>query len=173
MVDRVKRFTGLDDRIRWQVLNTGDYQVKLPGPPQPINAGDAPVQSIKLDFFKAECDQPISRLVFAVGAGKLPMNAKGKDAKPATDQWFEQIAEEIVAQSRGKHNGQMTSIRYRGFPGRQWEIQLPEQGQVRIVQVIVVMDRLYYLGAEGFALTARDDHVRTFFNSFHVPRAAN
>lgn len=173
MVERFKRFTGLEERIDWQEFNTPDYRVSMPGPAQPVKAGDAPIQSVKLDFFKADSDQPISKLVVVVGSGEIPENANGDDPKPATDEWFDQLAREISAQSRGLQSDQITRIKYRGFPGRQWEIQLPDQGQIRIVQVIVVMDRLYYLAAEGFALSARDGQVRTVFNSFHVPRARN
>jgi hypothetical protein len=172
MVERVKRFTGLDDGIQWQVLDTGDYQVKMPGPEQPHQARDLPIRSIKLDFLRADCERPIiGQLVFIVGSGELPENANGDDPKPATDAWFDQLAKEIVAQSGGLLRGLLERPKYGdSFPGRQLQIQLPEN-TVRIVRVFVIKGRLYYLAVEGFALSANDHHARPFFESFHVPRA--
>jgi hypothetical protein len=164
MVERFKRFTGLEERIDWQNHDTGDYQVSMPGPAKPVAVRDVPIRSIPLVWFRADCDQPLGPLTSIVGSADLPDHA-GNDA------WFDQITKEIVRESGGQQRGQTSSIRYaRSFPGRQLEILLPDKSTIRIVRVFVIQGRFYYLAIEGFAIKARDRHPQTFFDSFQVPR---
>ena len=165
MVERFKRFTGLEEQIDWQNHDTGDYHVSMPGPPKPVAGREVPIRSIPVDWFKADCDQPLGSLVSVVGSANLPDHA-GNDA------WFDQISREIVRESGGQQRGQTSTIRYAGsFPGRQLEILLPDKSTIRIVRVFVIQGRFYYLAIEGFAIKALDRHPKSFFDSFHVPRA--
>jgi hypothetical protein len=170
MVDKARRFVGAEDRVHWQQLRTADYEVSMPGPPQPIAEGDSPIQSVKLDCRTADCGKVIlGQYLFVVGSGRSPDNAS--DPKPGSDEWFKQIVDEIVHRSGGQLHNEAHSIQYNQFfPGRELEIVFPGEAPIRIVRVYLIRGHIYYLSAQGIGMNLNDDYARIFFRSFRVPR---
>jgi hypothetical protein len=175
LVEKARHFLERDDQIQWKQLLTEDYMVKMPSPHEPVEEGDRPIQSIKLNCRAAECGQAIlGDYHFVVGSGRVEAE-EANNPKPGTDEWFQQIVDESVRRSGGKlaFNG-VRAIQYRdSFPGREFEIVLPDNAGNRIVRLYLVRGRLYYLSAQGSMMSEHDPFGRTFFGSFEVVAKKN
>ena len=170
LVDKARHFIGKDDEVQWKQLQTEDFAIIMPSPVEPVEEGDRPIQSIQLKYRAAECGQAIlGEYRFVAGSGRVAAE-DAKDPKPGTDEWFQQIVDESVRRSGGKlaFNG-ARSIQYRDFfPGREFEIMLPDNAGTRIVRLYLVRGHLYYLSAQGIVMNPNDSFGRTFFGSFQV-----
>ncbi len=135
MVDQVKKMTGTEEGLSWNVFNQrkeGDYQVKMPGRPDRIkDQHQQPIPSLNLICYKSLHQPPIlGSYTFVVGSVKLP--ARATDPMPGTDAWFDRIIGEIVDHSGGQlhaefdpqsNSGWPTGPRDRNPTPRRWQRQ--------------------------------------------------
>lgn len=170
LVDKARRLVGRDEEVQWKHMQTEDFVVIMPSSHQPLEEGDRPIQSIKLNYRAAECGQAIlGEYRFVAGSGPVAADP-ARDPRPGSDGWFQEMVDEAVRHSGGKLtiNG-ARPIQYRDFfPGREFEIMLPDNAGTRIVRLYLVRGRLYYLSAQGIVMSEHDPFGRRFFGSFQV-----
>jgi hypothetical protein len=159
MVDRVKRFFGAGAEWKEFRPKQGDFKVLMPG--RVFATNDQPLAGWKLQCNKAMQKTLTSVNTYVVGWGE--------DARfgRADDQWFN-LAKQAVTKGAGEGEVNETVIELQQSPGRQWVIERPDGGTVRIVQVFRIQDRVYFLSAEGHKLSPNDDETKAFFASFLV-----
>lgn len=86
---------------------------------------------------------------------------------PGSDGWFQDARNALLADGGLLRREFQTS---HGFlQGREWEIQLPPAGLVRIVRLYVGRGKVYYLAVEGEQLDPSHPDVQRFFRSFFIP----
>lgn len=166
MVDDVKKFFGTDGN--WVRFTRGDgYQVKMPGEPTQID--EQPLRPLaQLTCYKSTYRAPfIGPYDFIAGSGRPQMNPNGP--APGTDVWYDRVCDQIVDRG-GQLEGKPDPVTHQDFPGRQLVIDLGA-GHVRVVRVFFIKGRAYYLCVEGPGLTAENELVAEFFDSFLVPGA--
>ena len=104
MVERIKRFTGLEDRVHWQDFSTADYRVRLPGPPEPLDEQDQPLRRSSSSYYDRGMNASFwDDTSWSVGSLRVPPNNGDDNAeKPGTATWFKEVEREIVNRSGGK-----------------------------------------------------------------------
>lgn len=174
MVDRVKKALKLDDGIKWQDFTPEEkhYKVKMPGRPRDAFPQEQPFPKVlKLKCHTATHVNPIlGAYTFVAGSAEVRAKPNANGPEPGTDAWFELVVGEIEAQTKGKAS-QPVTVQHQGFPGREVEITLPNDGKVRVVRVFVIKGRVYYLSVEGVGMSATEDSAVEFFESFLVNNA--
>jgi predicted Zn finger-like uncharacterized protein len=176
-VDRVRRFFGVNPTwTKFEPVGAG-YRVEWPGPSEEYK--DAPPSSLVV----LACHK-VSR--GGVGMGKDDSFVVGSSLEltprpgeqPGDDAWFERLAADVAAQSRGTLRGQAEKVTSRGpgaAPGRQVVIDL--KGTTRVAQVFCLSwkdgrgtpkYRVYYAAIEGVGMSPDDRAAMAFFGSFVV-----
>jgi hypothetical protein len=148
----------------WHEVNPADptYEAKLPGEPGPPTV-EHPLKGVSLTCYAASRKQFTQTFVCVVGSGQDDQPGKGNG-----DAWFDAATADLVAASGGTLRGQPRKVRHLDqYPGREWVIQLPRKGAVRVVRVYRAAGRVYYLAAEGPHVD-KHDITREFFDSFMV-----
>jgi hypothetical protein len=170
MVERIKRFTGLEERVRWRDFNTPDYRIQFPGTPEPLDGPDEPLASLKLKYFTAAHEhQFLGRYRFICGALRLgAVNDVNLD-QLGSPEWYKKMTREIVTRSGGQQSGEASEVEYpANWRGRQLLIHFPDRGTFRVVRLYVIRGTVYYLSVEGTSVDADDELARVFFNSFQA-----
>ena len=168
MVERIKRFTGWEEKLEWQELKSGGYRVMMPGPPLEVPEKEAPIQSlVKLNCYSTSHDRPwFERYIFIVGSARLGNRAAG--LKPGTKEWFELARREIETLSGRTVKGERP-IDHNGFSGQEWVFQQDKSQMTRVVRLFVIRGSVYYLSVEGKRVPQNDELAQYFFGSFNVP----
>src|SRR5262249_25770372 len=145
MVDKVKKVTGWEEGMDWQVFkaNPGGYQVKLPGKPIVTKEDrDQPIPTvIRLDCYKLSHKTPfLGDYVFVAGASpKLKPIVKAKDdgPEPGTDEWYDRAVQEIVDRSGGQLvQDSSRAVPQQEFMGREFVIEF-KNGKARVVHLFL------------------------------------
>ncbi len=169
-VDRIRKFFGADHNWSFFSPPNGTFRVKMPGHPMPVKPQPLPLAV--LENFQSSHKAPfLGQFIFIAGSGK-PRNIPGKAKGPApgTPEWFD-AAINLILEGSGGTLVEQTEITHQGFPGRELEIRLGDDGEVRLVRVYFVKKRVYYLSVEGVGLEPDDDYAKPFFDSFYVEDA--
>jgi hypothetical protein len=171
MVEHIKRFTGLEDRVPWRDFSTRDYKIRLPGQHMDLDEQDQPLASLQLRYYTVTHERPLlGRLRFVCGSLRLPPNRDDGDAgKPGTAAWFDEVTREIVERSGGKKIKEPDTISYDDQPrGREVWIALPDEETNRVVRVYVIRGTVYYLSVQGMKVAPQDELPQGFFTSFQA-----
>jgi hypothetical protein len=171
VVDRVRRFFGIE--LPWVEFHPPQaaYKVKLPVQPQPV--ADRPMTLVVVSCHEANHANRFGFSRYVVGSSMT--NPRGPRGAPAigVDAWFTAAEADITREARVTKPVRSERIKHQDvFPGLQLELTLPDDN-IRIVRIYVVRNRVYYLAVEGPALAPDDDHVEQFFDSFEVVDGAN
>jgi len=169
MVERIKRFTGLEERVPWREFTTPDYVVSLPAQAERLDGQDEPLTSLKLKYYTASLERQIQgRFRFVCGSFRLPPN-NGDDnvVQPGTAAWFDEVIREIAERSGGKQLKDPDTISYDDRPrGRELWIALPDGEINRVVRIYVIRGAVYYLSVQGTKVAPQDDLPHVFFRDF-------
>jgi hypothetical protein len=147
------------------------YSVKMPEPPTADNqCQPIPKIQLKCHTLSHKVDA-VDQFSFVVGADTTPNGAKGP--KSVTNhQWLKMTAESIIAATQGEldpNQEKQNETDLSGNDYRQFGIKLGEdKTKTRIVRLVVVNNRLFYLSLEGTHLSWEDEIARRFFDSFKV-----
>jgi len=144
--------------------NEKEYSVMLPADPvddstcKPVpNIEDLKCHTLAHD------DDLIGHYMFVVGAGTTPRGVKDSD-----EQWFQDTAQRIVVESKGKLDSKEKVQDRSGHKGWQYFIKVGDQ--TRIVRLFVKSGHVYYLSIERADLSVENEVVQHFFNSFTIKR---
>ncbi|MBA4188315.1 MAG: hypothetical protein C0467_09945 [Planctomycetaceae bacterium] len=167
MVDRVRKFFGNAHPLQQDAPKDSGYRVLVPAPPSDSKA--APLTGVPL-----KCRQVTYRVIqgaytFIYGSSPVPQaGAKPQNPAVGTDAWFDAVIADIEKQS-GQQIREPETVKYDGqFAGREIAIKLQDGQVVRVIRVLVIKDRVYYLAVERMNLDVEDDLVREFFDSFEA-----
>jgi len=128
---------------------------------------DRPLPGWKLTCHKASHREFKNVVVYVVGVG---LDAQAGQKPEA---WFDAVGKTVASATRDATViGNAKVLPQERYPGREWEIRLPDGVTTRFVRVFRCDGRIYYLSAEGEHLRADDPLARTFFASFLVTPAA-
>src|SRR5205814_1766007 len=138
---------------RWRPVPTPDptYQVEMPG--NPVQFRKVFLPGWNLVAFELTTDP-----VHYVAGSAIAANPGLDDAA-----WFEEVRKAVLRESRGQPDGEPVERGDKVHPGRQWEVELPDNPRRRVVRVYRIDGRMYYLAADGPNLSADDDDVKRFF----------
>ncbi len=166
LMDKVQGFFGPTSEWAFVPLDKNS-RIKMPSNPekcedQPLGPGVVG-PNVKLVGLQATYESDLRGGTYKYWAMSATLAAPV--AKP-DDAWFNKIGDELK-RVRGGRLLQKHTVTHRGHPGCEWEFELGED-TIRIVQVFVIDNRVYYLSAEGPKLTRDDDLADTFFQSFWV-----
>ncbi len=163
MVERVKAFFGPDREWKEVAPQDRSYRVRMPR--NVAQTQDQPMPGWPLACYRgSEKHLAGAQVVLVAGAGKDPSPDR------PNDEWLDE-AGRAVFRGTGAQPGRLQPlagepITHQGFPGRQWEVQVPGANAIRIVRVYRAEGTVYYLSAEGPNLTRDDALAQTFFQSF-------
>ena len=162
LVERVRDF--LTPTQRWQQFQAParNFEVTVPGEPQPTNL--QPLRGWSLTCYQSAAS-PFSTqpLQFYFGSGP--------DAKPNVDNWFDEVGKAMEA-AAGQDATFEPATEAKAlddrFVGRQWKIDLPSD-RTRVVRVFRANKTVFYLSVEGESPDMEGNaDLDRFFNSFRI-----
>lgn len=163
----LERIYRLGKKTEWQEFepNKGPvYRLKVPAAPEEIP--DQPLKLAEMHCYQARVPQDLLGWQFYVMGAGTP---KPHPEIPGTPGWFEATRKTLL------EDGQ--KILKRQFPanngflkGWEWEIELVDTGQMRVVLVYVGQGKVYYLAVEGERISVEHPDVQRFFRSFFIPQ---
>ncbi|MCE9562084.1 MAG: hypothetical protein K8U57_08520 [Planctomycetes bacterium] len=168
MVDRVKKFLGTDQPLILDAPKDAGYQVSVPA--RAVDHKGSPLTIAPLTCRQVTFQRGLQGpYTFVYGSSPKP-GIKPQVQNPAvgTDKWFDKVIDEIK-QSGGILSGP-EPLRYQKtdkIAGRE-VVQKQQDGQVRVLRVYVIEERVYYLSVERLSLDLEDDVMQAFFESFQA-----
>ncbi len=172
--ETLERLYRLGREAEWEEFRAPQgpaYSVRVPFKPQPLGPRRLALADLVLYESRDPLDVWIGRGIhYQMGAGDpLPRRA-AQDPDPGSDAWFDQARQTVLRDSSGDLVLEFRGIRYGPFPGRQWEIQLPDPQQRQVVRLFVIRGKVYYLSVQGQQIAPEHQEVHRFFQSFFVPQ---
>ncbi|MCS7022989.1 MAG: hypothetical protein NZU63_14310 [Gemmataceae bacterium] len=142
------------------------YRVKVPAFARPEPTPAQPLPLAELHCYHLRVPQDLFGWhMYVMGAGE----PKQHPELPGSDGWFDAAQKTIL--SDGGQLRQHFVVPNGFLKGRQWEIELPENGKMRVIRIYVGRGKVYYLSVEGDQINAHHQDVERFFRSFFIPQA--
>lgn len=172
MVERVRKFFGVNHAMTQDIPPGAGYKVLVPGRPVPHNG--SPMSLVKLECRHAMQPAIQGPYTFVYGSSQLPKGNEKPNAELGTEAWFEKAVTDIAKQAGVAPQRVPQTLRYNDnddSPGREVVLKLQDGRVKRVVRIYVIKGRVYYLSVERLDLDPEDDDLmREFFESFeHVP----
>ena len=177
LLDRAQKFFVRSPKWGWVQPKDASWKVRMPRPvredkQQPL-PGLVPLPSVWHARHASEVpDEPGYEYRFATGKSDPAESGLSEVWFPALREhiWFARVGERAKRKDEQvARAGEPITSRHATEPdGRQWTFESGDGRTVRIVQVFVIENRVYYLSAEGPGLKADEHPARQFFDSFEV-----
>ena len=136
------------------------YTVKFPG--RPKEQDNSPVEGWALKAFRFADPARAGSDVFISAHGSAPKDFPKDGAEEA---WFKK-AKEALLQTSGAALVKEEPILGKGYEAREYELQLPDDQIKRVVRIVRVKGRVFYLSVDGPFLTGDTPDVKEFMKSF-------
>ncbi len=165
-LEEVRKNFGRGD-LAWREFGPPDkaYTVKFPGPPKAQET--SPVEGWPLKAFRFADPNRAGSDVFVSAHGPAPKDFP-KDG--GEEPWF-QKAKEGLLQTTGAALVKDEPVRGPNFEGHEYELQFPDDQIKRVVRIVRLKGRVYYLSVDGPFLTSDTPDVKAFMESFKLPQA--
>jgi hypothetical protein len=151
-------------QVDWRDFSPPDkaYSARMPGAPR--SEATSPLTGWPLTVYRSAPPRPNDPLivVYEVGHGiALP------DRKTTDDDWFAAAQAALVEASGGTITREKP-ITQQSHPGREYTLSMPDGATKRIVRIIRVRDKVFYLGVQSVFLAEDSRDVQIFFDKFLI-----